>query len=330
MPGTASLLDRIDQAREIVKVDVGLVVISGDLVNGVRVDGLAEVESKFKPSFDTAEAFLRSLCRKLGIGPRSVLIVPGNHDLPILAGKELSDAKKSYLHYGAYNAFINRFYDLPAANFGAVQYCERPQVVKFPAGSVGFGLFDSCRLRDTGREHLGYVANHQALPILQWLSDWQTDLKTDGDALSGVIGVVHHHLTPVLPVENPGPADEQSRQRQLSVMIDAAQFAETLSRFRVSQVWHGHGHVPCIRRLASDRQDRDAVGGKTDLYGVDIIGLGTSGSSRFSDVFPYQSLAIHTVSEAGIENRLFRFNAQSDLVSYRSNYRQWDGLQWGE
>jgi 3',5'-cyclic AMP phosphodiesterase CpdA len=326
-PGSSELLDRIRQVVDIVELDIGLVVVSGDIVNGVRVEGLSDVEAKYQEPFDAAEVFLGSMCEALGLDRRAILLVPGNHDLPILEGEELRNAKKQYVHYSAFNKFVAQFYRLKG-DVKAVQYCERPVVVKFPSASVAFALFDSCRLRDRQREHLGYVANHQAVPILRWLSEWQADANPDA-AVRGVVGVVHHHLTPVIPVEDPGTSDTADRPR-LSVMIDAAQFSETLARYRVSQVWHGHGHVPCIRSLAADRRERDAVGGAVDLYPVDIVGLGSSGvsRSRLSDAFPYHSLAVHEVSDTGIENRIFRFSAQSDLKEYRRNTRLWDGETW--
>jgi 3',5'-cyclic AMP phosphodiesterase CpdA len=84
--------------------------------------------------------------------------------------------------------------------------------------------------------------------------------------------VLHHHLVPIQPVEQPG----DKPKRPVSVTLDAAELLREMQAAGVSLVMHGHQHRPDAVKVARYRSESESKGFEgEDMY---VFAAGSAGS----------------------------------------------------
>lgn len=226
------------------------VIVSGDLTStaGVREFRKANL------CLDEIKEYLRP-ARK-----NRFIIAPGNHDV----SWEIEEDESKYENYLEFKkSWYGKSFAARKTYFGAVfRAAGKDRDLPF---DVAFAVFDSCitETRDTpGMGYIGpqfwevqrHLAKHPPRPGVPYLK----------------IAVLHHHVVPVTMLEKLPDKD-----RQFSLLRDAAAFLENLIDEGFHLVFHGHQHDPFYgheRRLTPKN-------GLT-TPGILIIGSGTVGSKK--------------------------------------------------
>jgi predicted MPP superfamily phosphohydrolase len=246
-PGKYPLTDILVADLEKVQARIGLIIVSGDLTTRADSGRL----------FNEGLPFLRELVRRLKVTPEQVVIVPGNHDIPLRNHNPMT-----YSHENAYISFLREFYD---TNVGLMQ------VRRFTMGgrSVELLTMNSTRLRSKELKEFGYVEWPLYEPLLRGL--------IPSDAIR--IAVLHHHLVAAPREESPDP---QYPEAAISITLDAGAIIEGLQTYGFHVVLHGHQHVPRLTKISRGRvQDNFGLAGLDQpLF---VIGGGSVGTSRLFD-----------------------------------------------
>lgn len=276
-PGERTLLEILSEdVKEQCPEGIGLVIVSGDLTSQADANVL----------FDPVLPFLEKLAETLGLPPAQVVIVPGNHDIPLDNYSHLT-----YEHEAAFNAFQKQFYgDLPLW----------PRLHRFitPRGRVLEILpMNSVRLRAPELKNIGYTNWRLYAELLRQCAPEEGTLR---------VAVLHHHL---VPASNEETLHRDYAQAGLSVTWDAGAVIEGLQRNGFRLVLHGHQHVPRLTRVGRGRTDDDS----TELYGFDeplyVLAAGSAGvkSERLSPELPANTYGLLDVKDAEVRAEVRRF-----------------------
>lgn len=247
-PGAPSaaelLLEDLDRMKIRNRVDA--LVISGDFVwRGVMAE------------FQRAREIVDELRNHLGLLPRQLLLVPGNHDVEwnpsnfAAAGPGIGVSRENFVAFGEL--------------LGVWQQAPQP-VVELPSRGKGrtlrFLCLDSNRVEGPEAAGIGFVSReslNETREALERLPPAQTPTVN--------IMVVHHHVLPATSADV-----LQAQSRKVSVMANAAEVLNCANRWNVQLVLHGHEHQPSItvaRRWPID-------------VGVDFCPLAVLGAGSFS------------------------------------------------
>jgi len=242
--GETPLLDILTQDIERLGVKPAIVIVSGDITTRFDTDAM------LGPALD----FLLSLAEAWDLQRNQVVIVPGNHDIPLHKFNA-----QNYSHERMYRIFLQNFYD------------ARTETVNIRRLMLESGLtlevllLNSVRLRTPELKEYGYAEWPLCEPLLKSVEVPKGTVR---------IAVLHHHLVPAPLVEIPDP-----KGAPLSVTIDAGQIIEGLQRFGFSFVFHGHQHLPHIWRLARGMRTSN---GNVEIRWPDrflyAIGAGSAGA----------------------------------------------------
>lgn len=255
---------------------VGLLIVSGDLTTRADPQALQA----------DASDFLSSLTAGLRLAPEQVVIVPGNHDLPLREHEEYG-----YKHEAVMRTFLGNFYGKTSPELLSL----RPYTTMGNRRKIWVLAMNSVRRRTPEERNYGYV---------QWplYEDLLRNSQIPEDALR--IAVVHHHL---LPAAREDEIDENYREAGVSLVLDAGSIVEGLQKYGFHLVLHGHQHVPSVSRVARGFVPHDSL----EMRGLDeslyVIAGGTTGSSRYSAEFRDNSYSVLTVGEKEIDLRIRRF-----------------------
>ncbi len=277
-PGKRNLLDIIVKDLKKQAPDgVGIIVVSGDLSTRGDANAL----------FDPAIPFLRKLADSLGLEAKHVVIVPGNHDIPLDNYSHLT-----YEHEAAFNAFLREFYKDEVV-FPRLESFILPGKTRLEILPI-----NSVRLRSESLKNIGYTS----WPLYDDL------LSKHPPACDRTIrmAVLHHHL---IPASNDEQLDPKYAQASLSLTSDAGSVIEGLQKHGFTLVLHGHQHVPRVSRVGRGRVASDSY----ELKGIDdplfVIAGGSAGvrPERLSPEKPSNTYGILKLTEsgAGIEMRSF-------------------------
>jgi hypothetical protein len=249
--GKYPLLDILRRDIEKTAPDgLGLLIISGDLITHAKSDLL----------FQHVKPFLLEATKALKIDPEHVVIVPGNHDLP-LKDYELTD----YSHESTFREFLTNFYKAETTLSGLRRF-------RLPSGNrLEMLLINSVRLRKKEESNFGFVEWGLYDPML-------AASPHDPDVLR--MAVMHHHLVPAPREEHPDP---EYPQASLSATVDSGAVLEGLQSHGFRLVIHGHQHVPAISKIARGATPHagERIGGLDD--GVYVVAAGSAGSKRLTD-----------------------------------------------
>lgn len=245
-PGLLPLLDILAaDIRAVADEDIGLVVVSGDLTSRGNASHL----------FNNAKPFLDELGAVFRLDPEYIVIVPGNHDIPV------KDFALTYNHEAAFDAFLANFYGATASQHRIFRF-------RLPDNRILEVLtISSVKLRSKETSNYGWV-------------DWQACeevLATAGRPEPGSIrvAVLHHHLVSALREER--LPDPDYPDGSVSVTLNAGAVIEGLQRHGFQLVLHGHQHTPGVNRISRGRLER----GSNTLHGIDeplyVVAGGSAG-----------------------------------------------------
>lgn len=255
-PGSYPLMTILENdLKKQVGKDIGLLVVSGDITSRGDASHL----------FTVAVPFLHELRGKLGLDPEHVIIVPGNHDI------SFKDFALTYDHEGAFNAFLNTFYQATRKPVELLRF-------RLPSGRLLEVLpINSIKLRSKETSNYGWV-NWQA---------YDTVLDTLPESETGALrmAVIHHHLVGALKEER--LPDDAYPYASVSVTLDAATVIEGLQRHGFQIVLHGHQHNPALNRISRGRYsdgELELAGYDENLYVIAGGSTGVTGSRIDGDI----------------------------------------------
>jgi 3',5'-cyclic AMP phosphodiesterase CpdA len=291
-PGTSvrrpRLVERVEAAVEDAGNQVGLVMVTGDLISRAEYASLDEVED-----------FLDEICRRLDLTRDHVLLIPGNHDFDVLEGtteRERVLLTTDYRHEKRFKQFIRSFYaeDTPSdlERVKRFRFADKHDLVLFSLNSV--------RIRSPEFESYGYVGQHRYKDMVAWAT---TQLAAEGRlSESTTLGaLMHHHLLPVSSL------DEPTARRPISVTLDARQITDDFESAGVNVVFHGHQHIPFIgdtRRYASQQAWKP-----TERNRLVVVGCGSSGINPATIVgFARNSLGIYDWRDGELNYQLYAYS----------------------
>jgi hypothetical protein len=134
-PGEYPLDDIVVSDLEKIGIKVGLLIVSGDVTTKADANRL----------FNDVVPFLHRLASRLKLSTEQVILVPGNHDIPLHDVNPLD-----YSHEKTYTTFLSQFYGKPT---------ETMKLWQFDLGKQRFEILtmNSVRLRSTSLKEYGYL-----------------------------------------------------------------------------------------------------------------------------------------------------------------------------
>jgi 3',5'-cyclic AMP phosphodiesterase CpdA len=280
-PNKRPLLDIIvDHITNDLKIEIGLLIVSGDITSRGVADHL----------FNEGVTFLNGICEKLNIEKKAVIIVPGNHDIA-LADANFID----YSHERMYRLFLKEFYQEEKELFG-LEYFE------FPSGkTVDILRIHSVKLRKKEESNYGYVDWYHFKTFL-------TANKLDGNLK---IAVIHHHL-----VSTPSEEilDPQYPFGSISVTIDSGRVIQGLQKHGFQIVLNGHQHMPGITKIMRGIVNDNNEMIISDNQFITILSAGSAGvkENRFCEEVKYNTFSLYKVNYDSLEVEVKVYNPSSE------------------
>ncbi|WP_440284464.1 metallophosphoesterase family protein [Geodermatophilus amargosae] len=254
---SADLAETITRAVEYADAEVGVLIVSGDLI----CDGAAE-------NFASAHQFLTDLQRQLGLDREHCIVVPGNSDFHKLhPGVQ---PRRDYRHENDYRLFARSFY------LRDIQDLETLYRYSTPSGwDISCIALNSARLRGEDSLEYGFVGAHRYSAMLEYaLQTVGVTRFSSRDKKLG-LAVMHHHVMPVYP------EDDLNALGRPSLAGDAGDITNRLQEAGVSAVLHGHHHLPFFG-YQSKSVVRNGVWEAPSPFdgGVYVWGAGSAGADK--------------------------------------------------
>jgi 3',5'-cyclic AMP phosphodiesterase CpdA len=284
-PTKTPLLERIqDYFNYRNKIDIDLLVISGDLTSKGNTSYLS---SAVKP-------FLTDLCEILEIEKEQIIIVPGNHDIPLDSADIMT-----YKHESAFIDFLTNFYRDDKKELNGIDKFLTSDGIE-----IEFLRMNSSRLRTKEESNFGYLG---------W-SDYRAIIENyhDKNSTSVKIAVLHHHL---ISVPNEEPISSDYPFGSVSVTIDSGAVIEGLQEYNYDIVLHGHQHAPGIHRVNRGMKTDSMLNMEKGLY---ICGTGSAGAKtgRLGDQIRNNSFSILLVKSDKVEIETVHYNPLKEPETY--------------
>src|SRR5690606_16387934 len=283
-PNNQTLIDRLSNYLNHKKrIKIGLVIVTGDITSRGDSNHL----------FGNGKKFLNDLCKALNLKTDHIILVPGNHDIP------LKDANfQDYTHEDAYLSFLESFYGRKKELNGIEKVITKEDVV------IDILRMNSVRLRTKEEMNFGYVGwdDYQQL-INKFIDKKSNSIK---------IALMHHHLISV-PIEE--PIEVNYEYGSVSVTLDAGKIVEGLAENGFHLVLHGHQHIPSINKVSRGVLNNNDVVFTPDLY---MASAGSAGAKmeRLSGHLRDNSFSILRLDDKEIEIEAYQFNPSKEPVSF--------------
>lgn len=281
------MIDVVLEGLHQLQLKVGMLVLSGDFITRAADQDL----EGFLP------AEIDRLCTALGLRRQDVLMIPGNHDIPLEQWDGIN-----YSHEDKFRGFVEHFY---GSRFRELETGAR---FTTPDGrKLTFVGFNSVRLRDQDLEAYGYVGRQRTRPLLEELRKYNQDYSPDELASRGAVNfaVLHHHILPVEPVAKPQSG------RPMSITLDAGELIEDFQRSGIHVVLHGHQHYSYVGSTTRAHYDGKSW---TGLHGrgLWIIGCGSTGvaADQLADG-EKNAFNVYTPTDGGIRVQTLGYTATS-------------------
>lgn len=206
------------------------VVVSGDLLTRGA-----------KESYPHALKFLNDLTDLYQVTRERVVVVPGNHDIPVSD----TDPELGYPATGEFIAFLREFYqsEVPIER---VHEFDGLDDIHYVLGTVNSSQYRSQETMD-----FGYVQESAAEAVVREVARRGASLE------SWRFLVMHHHVMTASADEQVQRHDETVRP--VSVTMNGGHVVDLCGRFGVDAILRGHQHLPFIgyqSRTAQVRADR--------------------------------------------------------------------------
>lgn len=248
-----SLVEAIERdLKRLKSPGIAAIIISGDLVSRCEWD------------HDLVLRFFSELADAMNVEKRSILFVPGNHDFYRQNERPEDLNAIKYQHEMSYRGFLAQFHGTaPLEEINrTVRIGLRRQ--KF---DLVFGFLNSARWTSIPDFfEYGFVGKEKYRSVLD-------DMKRLGHrpCLRGL--VLHHHLVPIQPFEQPGLPPS----RPVSITLDATEIVRDAQEAGVALVLHGHQHFPDVVKISRLRRMSNGHHGLRD-EDVFICSAGSCGS----------------------------------------------------
>jgi 3',5'-cyclic AMP phosphodiesterase CpdA len=275
------LVERVLETVNLSARDVGVVVLSGDLISKGNTDDFALVED-----------FLSELLKGLGLGKTHLVIVPGNHDFKTLEALDEAPTM-DYAHERPFRNFLSAFLGWRGPELERLHQFELSNKER-----VVFGALNSARLRGRESKEYGYVGRHRYAEMFDYMQQSLERQKVTARKFA----VLHHHVLPVQELEVP------RNGVPISITVDAAELFGELQQRGFDAILHGHQHRPFYFRGG-----RSVFLSPTDFISprrsVMVIGNGTTGAGGDALVpdFPFNTVGLHRINKDTIELSWFYY-----------------------
>jgi 3',5'-cyclic AMP phosphodiesterase CpdA len=267
---------------------VGLVVVSGDLITKAAETSYS---SEVQP-------MLEYLLERLGVGKEHVVIVPGNHDIPLATEEASPTPTREFRHELRFRDFLRSFYGSDLREIESLRRFRTAQ--GWQVNVVGL---NSVRLRDPDTKEYGYIG-HRADPWLRRVREMNSDRSTSELAEEQIlnVAVLHHHILPGELICRP------EKDRPVSLTLDAGKIVAECQDACMHLILHGHQHIPLIGSTSRARRVNGSWDGHADpLF---VIGSGSTGAaaSRLPDEMRQNTFGFYMPSERRIRVDVHEFN----------------------
>lgn len=285
--GPAPMVDTIARHLSEEHVEIGVIVVSGDLITKGRSE-----------TFGDAQEMLERLGTALDVSRENVVIVPGNHDLPVDREEE-DEPTRDFGHERDFRNFLRSYRGADIQEIESVVSVSTPDDWQL----VFVGL-NSARLRSKETKEYGYVGPRRKAPLqeLHHLNQGRTAAELAESRTINFV-VMHHHLLPGQQVTVP------EANRPISLTLDAGELVTDFQRENVHVVLHGHQHIPFVGSTARARriQGDDWDGHASPIY---VVGIGSCGAStgRLTNEMRDNTFGIYTPGASGLDVKMHRFN----------------------
>jgi predicted phosphodiesterase len=279
-----SLIDRFKSYFELEnKVKIGLVIVSGDITSRANMGVLQ----------GPAIEFLNKLCEVLNIKKDQLVIVPGNHDIPIKDANYFASN-----HENSYKLFLKELYGERKEMFGYDKFITTDGL------KIDILRINSSRLRNKTEMNYGYVGwDDYRYLILENIEEEAPTIK---------IAVLHHHLVSVSSEES---FDVEYKYGNVSVTIDAGKVIDGLQHNNFNLVLHGHQHLPSINKVSRGIKNGSTV--KLDK-GLFLLGAGSAGAKidRLTGEFRDNSFSLIYIENEKITVESVQYNSTKEPSIY--------------
>jgi 3',5'-cyclic AMP phosphodiesterase CpdA len=269
-------------------VSVGVLIVSGDVITKAA-----------ETSYSTdAQPMLELMLQRLGLEKNHMVMVPGNHDVPLATEEASPTPTREYRHELRFRDFLRSFF---AEDIREIESLKRFRTAE--GWRLSFVGLNSARLRDPDTKEYGYVG-HRAEPWLRRIREANSDRSVHDLAQQQMLNVVvlHHHLLPGELLCRP------ERDRPVSLTLDAGQMVANCQDAGVHLVLHGHQHIPFLGSTSRARRANGGWEGHGDS--LFVIGSGSSGASsaRLPDEMRENTFGLYTPSDQGLRVDVEEFN----------------------
>ena len=291
----SQLIDVIKPILANDREDIGIIVASGDFISRANT-------GTSHNSYSDAQVFLRDLYDYLGLTEKHLIIIPGNHDMPLI------ENETDPLQQGNYTSLFREFRY-------ALKEVPKYKEIEYWAGfktpnkwNLIFSYFNSAELKYPYLSNFGYIEKEKSDKIFRNLNESLSINKQDDFINQKIINfcVIHHHLKMFMPtqeMESPDPNQKEKPCQSVSVLLNAGMFEEDSVRAGMHFLLHGHQHLPYI--------------GSTGLIengerkNLNILSVGSAGSKLekgYVNQAPYNSFSIYTPNESHLKVTIEKYN----------------------
>lgn len=217
-----------DCQRQDLVGNIDVVVVTGDITTrGKWTFGLR----------NEIAAFFESLCSGLRIEKEQFVICPGNHDFERYSENNGEKDPSDPIEEAVNMKHEDGLRQIRQRALGIAYDAPFDFVKIYPAGQsdVRIAVLNSCNITAIASfTEYGFVKGEGIGAI--------RDVAKDAEPLSIRLAILHHHIVPIVPMENvKAPA--------VSVTLNASEIIEELQKSSVQLILHGHQHHAAITRL---------------------------------------------------------------------------------
>lgn len=298
-----TLFEAIKQLIDKYKNDIGVVVASGDFISRANLGQSIN-------SFNSAQAFLIQLLKYLELEPENLIVIPGNHDMPLIEND--GDPSKD----GNYTTQFRDFRRSIKKSKLHPEGVHHRKEIEFWAGfktpnnwNIIFSYFNSAELKYKYLSNFGFISEHRYKRIFENLYDSIGINEQSKFIENRIINfcVIHHHLKMFMPtqeIEKPTMKDLPSES--VCVLLNCGEFEKEAIDAGMHFVLHGHQHIPYVGSTGNIKNGQ--------RKNLNILSAGSLGSvlSKGYEKFHYNSFSVYYPQETNLKVIIEKFNIDSD------------------
>ena len=260
---------------------IDVIAVTGDLIEGAIRDWIFW---RIGRAFNTASAFLNSLCEAAEISAEALIAIPGNHDARI----------KGFLPISRLRAFRALFGDAARP-----RWFEGLNLFAYGFDSNESAWFGELAAGSVPRNAFTELQNAVAAAQKQAQSAWRGCHR---------VALLHHHPMPIAATERRGLRSME----EFLLLRNAGTFMTELLRADIDLVLHGHKHYPSFSKATYIDDDASAKS-------VTVVACGSSGAAGPHPT--YNLLTLYDDGRIDLERRIqagATYPIKGDTIPLRS------------